>query len=114
MQFPAIRIILVLTLLFYAQQGICQDSLIIRQLEQSHHLQTLMKQDSATMGFTSWKKKEIIRSMTLPLVSRFNDLRIKGPGTLEIAKDITVSGEGSILLETPTSLAVKKSNDSIQ
>ena len=45
--------------------------------------------------------------MPLPLVSRFNDLKIKGPGSLKIEKNITVSGEGSILLETPTSLAVK-------
>ena len=70
-----------------------------------------MKPDSAAMGFTRWKKKEIIRSLPLPLVSRFNDLKIKGPGTLKIAKDITVSGEGSILLETPTSLAVKTPNN---
>jgi hypothetical protein len=68
-----------------------------------------MKPDSATMGFTSWKKKAIIRSMALPLVPRFNDLKIKGPGNLKIAEKVTVSGEGSILLETPTSLAVKNS-----
>ncbi len=70
-----------------------------------------MKTDSAAMGFTRWKKKEIIRSYPLPLVSGFNDLKIKGPGTLTIVKDITVSGEGSILLETPASLAVKTPNN---
>ena len=87
--------------------GSGQDSLLFRQLKQSNYLQTLMKTDSAAMGFTRWKKKEIIRSYPLPLVSVFNDLKIKGPGTLKIAKDVTVSGEGSILLETPASLAVK-------
>jgi Glycosyl hydrolase family 9 len=102
------RVILMLTLLcFVSQQGNCQDSIFIRQLNQSHHLQTLMKPDSASMGFTRWKKKEIIRSLPLSLVSQFNDLKIKGPGSLKIAKDVTFSGEGSILLETPTSLAVK-------
>jgi hypothetical protein len=45
------------------------------------------------------------------LVPRFNDLKIKGPGSLKIADTITVSGEGSILLETPTSLAVKIPNN---
>ena len=108
----ATRFILLLTLLCYAsQEGSCQDSLFIRQLNQSHHLQTLMKQDSAVMGFTDWKKKEIIRSLALPLVSRFNDLRIKGPGSLKIAENVSVSGEGSILLETPVSLAVKNSSN---
>ncbi len=112
MQFPATRFIIMLTLLCFAsQQGNSQDSLFIRQLKQSHNLQTLMKPDSADMGFTRWKKKEIIKSLPLPLVSRFNDLTIKGPGSLKIIKDITVSGEGSILLETPTSLAVKTPNN---
>ncbi|MBK7711768.1 MAG: glycoside hydrolase family 9 protein [Bacteroidales bacterium] len=110
MHFPAIRLIVLLTFLCCAaQQGSCQDSLFLRQLSQSHHLRTLMQPDSAAMGFTGWKNKEIIRSLPLPLVSQFNDLKIKGPGSLKIAEDVTVSGEGSILLETPTSLAVKNS-----
>ncbi len=110
MKFPVTRFIAIITLLCYAfQQGNCQDSLFIRQLRQSKNLQTLMKPDSAAMGFTGWKKKEIIRSMNLPLVPQFKDLKIKGPGSLKIADNITVSGEGSILLETPTSLAVKNS-----
>lgn len=112
MKFPATRFIFMLTLMCFAtQQGNSQDSLFIRQLKQSHYLQILMKPDSATMGFTSWKKKEIVRSTPLPLVSRFNDLKIKGPGSLKIEKNITVSGEGSILIETPTSLAVKTPNN---
>lgn len=112
MQFTSTRFIVILTLLCYvSQQGHCQDSLFIRQLNQSHQLQTLMKTDSSAMGFTRWKKKEIIRSFPLPLVSEFNDLKIKGPGTIKIVKDVTFSGEGSILLETPTSLAVKTSNN---
>jgi hypothetical protein len=112
MQFPATRFIVILALLCYAsRQANCQDSLFIRQLKQSHNLQKLMNPDSAAMGFSSWKKKEIIRSLNLPLVSRFNDLKIKGPGSLKIVKGITVSGEGSILLETPASLAVKTPNN---
>ncbi len=112
MQFTATRFIIMLTLLCFAsQQGYSQDSLFIRQLKQSSNLQTLMKPDSADMGFTSWKKKKIIKSLPLPLVSRFYDLKIKGPGSLKIVKDVTVSVEGSILLETPTSLAVKTPNN---
>ncbi len=112
MQFTVTRFIVILTLICYAsQQGNSQDSIFANQLQQSRYLQTLMKADSATMGFTRWKKKKIIRSLPLSLVSSFNDLEIKGPGILKIAKDITVSGEGSILLETPTSLAVKTPNN---
>ena len=112
MQFTSTRFIVIFTLLCHvSQQGSCQDSLFTRQLKQSNYLQTLMKTDSAAMGFTRWKKKEIIRSYPLPLVSGFNDLKIKGPGTLKIVKDVTVSGEGSILLETPASLAVKTPNN---
>jgi hypothetical protein len=110
MNISTTRFIIILTLLcFLSQQGNCQDSIFISQLKQSHNLQTLLKPDSAAMGFTSWKKKEVIRSLPLPLVSQFNDLKIKGPGTLKIAENITVSGEGSILLETPASLAIKNS-----
>ena len=110
MQFQVTRFIVILILMCFAShQGKSQDSLFRRQLKQSNNLQTLMKPDSAAMGFTSWKKKKIIRTLALPLVPQFNDLRINGPGSLKIAANETISGEGSILLETPTSLAVKNS-----
>lgn len=108
MKFLTSRFISILTLFScFSAQGNCQDSLLLQQLKQSNYLHTIMKPDSGTMAFTRWKKKEIIRSLALPLVTQFNDLKIKGPGSLKIAKDETVSGSGSILLETPTSLAVK-------
>ncbi len=57
MHFPAIRFIVLLTFLCCAaQQGSCQDSLFLRQLNQSHHLQTLKQPDSAAMGFTGGGK----------------------------------------------------------
>jgi len=107
MQFPLQRLIITfLILITVSLQGTGQDSLLIHQLKQSHNLQTLMKPDSSGVGFSRWKRKEIIRSSVLSLVTHFNDLKIKGPGSLKVEKNITVSGDGSILLESPASLAL--------
>src|SRR5260221_5103755 len=85
----------------------CQDSLLLRQLKQSQHLRLVMKPDSAAMGFTRWQKKKVYQSRVLPLATDFSALKIKGPGALKVAPNTTVSGAGSVVLDTPTSLAVK-------
>ncbi len=84
-----------------------QESLLQKQLEQSGHLTSLMKADSADMGMTRWLEKKISQSRSLPLADDADALLIKGPGTIRIDKTKTVSGKGSILIETPTSLAIK-------
>ena len=84
-----------------------QDKAFLQQLQNSRHLKTVMQPDSATMGFVRWKNKKATQSKVIALVSDFNDLKLKGPGTLKIEKQISVSGNGSVLLETPTSLSVK-------
>jgi len=72
MQFPVQRLIVPFLILINAlQQGAGQDSFLIHQLKQSHYLQTLMKPDSSGTGFSRWKKREIIRSTALPLVTQF-------------------------------------------
>jgi hypothetical protein len=112
MQFPPLRFAAILSMFcIISPHAISQDTLLMRQLEQSHYLMTTMKPDSGSMAFTRWKKKQPVRSKELPLISSFNDLKIKGPGSLKIAKAETVSGEGSILLETPASLAVRMANN---
>ncbi len=68
---------------------------------------TTMKADSTDMGITRWLKKKVEQSRVLPLAADINSLQIKGPGTISIDPTKTVSGKGSIVLETPTSLAVK-------
>src|SRR5258706_2211476 len=85
----------------------CQDSLLLRQLKQSQYLRLVMKPDSATMGFTRWQKKKVYKSRALSLATDFSALKIKGPGILKIDHYTSVSGAGSVVLETPTSLAVK-------
>ena len=48
MQLPATRFFIILTLLFSTSlQAICQDSLFISQLKQSHNLKAFMKPDFA-------------------------------------------------------------------
>lgn len=84
-----------------------QDTLLIRQLNESQNLKFIMKPDSADMGFTRWRKKPVLKSRVLPLAADFSALKIKGPGTLALDKNVSVSGQGSVLLETLASLAVK-------
>ncbi|HEY5463737.1 MAG TPA: cellulase N-terminal Ig-like domain-containing protein [Hanamia sp.] len=84
-----------------------QDAHLIKQLEQSNYLRVTMKADSANMGITRWLKKPVEKTRTLPLAADFNSLKHTGPGTIQIDHNNTISGKGSILLETPTSLPKK-------
>ena len=84
-----------------------QSPLLAKQLKESNFLQYPMKIDSANAGMTRWLKKKVLKSRELPLVSDFNALKIKGPGTIEINREHTISGKGSILLKSPTSLGIK-------
>jgi hypothetical protein len=101
-----IAVISIACLCLLSLNAFCQSSLL-RQLKQSQNLKFVMKPDSTDMGFTRWQQKKVIKSRVLPLVSDFNTLKIKGPGVLKIEKHNTITGAGSILLETPASLTVK-------
>ena len=78
-----------------------------KQLEQSHYLRFTMKADSADAGITRWLEKKVTSSRDLPLADDFNALQVRGPGILRINREISISGKGSVMIETPTSLAVK-------
>jgi hypothetical protein len=84
-----------------------QDTTLQKQLEQSQYLRTIMKNDPANAGLTRWLKKPVEKSRTLPLAEDFYALKISGPGSIHINHDIAKSASGSILLETPASLAIK-------
>src|SRR4051812_40841572 len=99
--------LLFLSMLLIAQSTSAQDAALLKQLEQSHYLTHTMKADSTDMGITRWLKKKVQQSRVLPLAADINSLQIKGPGTITIDQTKTVSGKGSILIQTPTSLAVK-------
>ncbi|HWB28192.1 MAG TPA: glycoside hydrolase family 9 protein [Chitinophagaceae bacterium] len=93
--------------LSFANPLFAQDKTLGNQLEQSQYLRFVMKADSADAGMTRWLEKKVEQSRILPLADDFNSLRTKGPGTIKVDYANTVSGKGSILLETPTSLGVK-------
>src|SRR5258708_7541426 len=84
-----------------------QDAFLLKQLKESDHLRTVMKPDSANGGMGRWLKKKPMLSRSLPLAEDFYSLAFKGPGTASIDPTKSISGKGSIVLETPTSLAVK-------
>ncbi len=87
--------------------GFGQNTLLQKQLQQSHYLRFTMKPDSANMGFTRWEKKKATLSRDLPLATDFKSLHLNGPGTISISTERTISGKGSILITTPSSLPVK-------
>jgi hypothetical protein len=84
-----------------------QDASLLKQLAQSDNLRFVMKADSANAGMGRWLKKKVEFSRALALVDDFNALRTKGPGTIKTDHALTISGKGSILLESPSSLSVK-------
>ncbi|MCW3094330.1 MAG: hypothetical protein JWP81_5399 [Ferruginibacter sp.] len=99
--------ILMVASIFASQCLFAQDTALLNQLEQSQYLRTTMKNDPVNAGLTRWLKKPVEQSRELPLAADFYALKTSGPGTIQINHTITKSGAGSILLETPASLAVK-------
>lgn len=89
------------------QTASAQQVALQKQLEQSRYLSVIMKPDSTDMGMTRWLKKKIQTSRSLPLAEDFGALQLKGPGTISIDKQKSVSGKGSIVICTPTSLPLK-------
>ena len=100
-------ILLMLISTFLINPVTAQDAKLVKQLQQSNYLKYTMKDDSTNAGITRWLKKRVAKSRILPLAADFNSIKTKGPGTIKIDRSKTISGNGSILLETPTSLAKK-------
>lgn len=92
---------------FLITKVLAQETILNNQLAQSQYLQTIMKADSTNAGLTRWLKKKVLLSRILPLTADFNALKTSGPGTIQIERTISKSGNGSILLATPASLGVK-------
>lgn len=100
-------VILLVLITSFTSIGHAQDVALLKQLEQSQYLRKVMKVDSTDAGMTRWSKKKVEQSRILPLATDFNALKINGPGTIQIDRNISRSNTGSILLETPSSLGVK-------
>ncbi len=98
---------LLLLPVFFVNPARAQDAALLKQLEQSEQLRFVMKADSADAGMGRWLKKKVEKYRVLPLADDFSALKLNGPGTMQVDHANTVSGKGSILVETPTSLGVK-------
>ena len=83
------------------------DTELKKQLQQSNHVHRIMKANPAHAGLTRWEKKEVLKSRVLPLAEDFGALRHTGPGTIHVDRKVTVSGKGSVRLDTPASLGKK-------
>lgn len=77
------------------------DTELEKQLQQSNHVHRIMKANPAHAGLTRWEKKEVLKSRGLPLAEDFGALRHTGPGTIHVDRKVTVSGKGSVRLDTP-------------
>ena len=84
---------------------------LAKQLEDSRFLKITMKPFLEDAGLTRWTEKEVLASRSLPLVTDFESLRKTGPGTMHIDRNITISGNGSIRIDTPKSLERKSSSN---
>lgn len=83
------------------------DTELEKQLQQSNHVHRIMKANPAHAGLTRWEKKKVLKSRVLPLAEDFGALRHTGPGTIHVDRKVTVSGKGSVRLDTPASLGKK-------
>jgi hypothetical protein len=83
------------------------DVKLARQLEDSRYLRFIMKPYLEDAGLTRWQEKEVLTSRSLPLAADIEALRVTGPGTLHIDRNVTISGNGSVRVDSPTSLAKK-------
>ncbi len=88
-------------------QSLEPDAKLARQLEESRGLRVTMKPVLEDGAQARWFAKETSASRVLPLVEDFGALRVKGPGALSIDREKSISGTGSVRLETPTSLGIK-------
>lgn len=87
------------------------DAKLAKQLEDSRYLKATMKSFPEDAGLTRWYEKEVLETRSLPLVSDFRALQVTSPGTIYIDSVITISGKGSVRMDTPTSLAEKKASN---
>jgi hypothetical protein len=99
--------VLAILFFFIAGSAGAQDALLRKQLAESRNLRSIMKEDTTLGGMSRWLKKPVSASRELALASDFGALILKGPGSMTIDRQRTISGKGSILVETPTSLGVK-------
>lgn len=95
------------TCCFYAQVPWKPDTELAKQLRESNYVRHIMKENPENGGLHRWYQKEVLKSRELPLAEDFAALKHTGPGTIQIDHQVTISGKGSVRLDTPASLPKK-------
>ena len=78
-----------------------------KELEESLYLHRPLKEHKENGGRRRWLEKTVRKALTLPMYERFDRLELHGPATIRRDSSVTRSGEGSICIETDTTLPVK-------
>ncbi|MDR3248661.1 MAG: hypothetical protein LBT39_07730, partial [Treponema sp.] len=87
------------------------DPTLKAQLEASRYLTGFgMQANPADSAEARWLQKPVQETCKLALATAFDELYLEGPGTLELCRERTVSGEGSAKISIPTTLAVRDPN----
>ncbi|WP_321330658.1 glycoside hydrolase family 9 protein [uncultured Bacteroides sp.] len=90
-----------------SQTQLKPDAELAKQLKESNYVHHIMKPNLKDAGLTRWYKKEVLKSRELPLAEDFTSLIHTGPGTIHLDRNVTISGKGSVRLDTPASLGKK-------
>ena len=83
------------------------DPELAKQLKESNYVHRILKENTENGGLHRWYQKEVLKSRELPLAEDFTSLRHTGPGSIHIDREHTISGKGSVRLDTPASLSKK-------
>ncbi|MDR1570357.1 MAG: glycoside hydrolase family 9 protein [Oscillospiraceae bacterium] len=84
---------------------------LLDQLKESRYIRRPMEADLKESAFERWRKKPVLKTRKLSLYDNFDKLIVRGPGTLHRDGAISVSGQGSVRLDMPTSTAIKPPNN---
>jgi len=112
--FTKIRLSAIIAIIFFAacSQSPQIDPKLAQQLEDSRYMRgRTMKPFLEDAGLTRWVEKDVLKTRELPLASDFNALRHTGQGTMHIDRNFTISGNGSIRIDTPTSTDRKSASN---
>jgi len=79
------------------------------QLEKSNYLRNGMDPDLSASGEKRWREKEVYKRKQVSLASAA--LQHQGPGFSKLSHEITREQHESLLIQTPTTLPLKKENN---
>lgn len=82
-----------------------------QDLKDSRFLHRPLKEHPENGGHARWEKKPVLKSLELPFAENPGLLKLDGPASLSLNREITRSGKGSVCVESATTLPVKHPNN---